>query len=145
MLQPQVCAPTGAGKTNIAMLALLQLINSHRDPVTGVIDKTAVKAVYIAPMKALAQEVVSKFSERLKPLGIIVREYTGLLMLHFAPAMSWSVLNLILSLLCCGVNCCCAGDMQLTKQEIMDAQLLVCTPEKYDVVTRKGGDKSLGE
>ncbi len=35
--------------------------------------------------------------------------------------------------------------MQLTKQEIMDAQLLVCTPEKYDVVTRKGGDKSLGE
>lgn len=35
--------------------------------------------------------------------------------------------------------------MQLTKQEMMDAQVLVCTPEKYDVVTRKGGDKSLGE
>ena len=73
----QVCAPTGAGKTNIAMLTLLQLINSHRDPATGVIDKAAIKAVYIAPMKALAQEVVTKFSERLKPLGIIVREYTG--------------------------------------------------------------------
>jgi replicative superfamily II helicase len=36
------------------------------------------------------------------------------------------------------------GDMQLTKQEIADAQLLVATPEKYDVVTRKGGDGSLG-
>lgn len=34
--------------------------------------------------------------------------------------------------------------MQLTKQEVMDSQLLVCTPEKYDVVTRKGGDGSLG-
>lgn len=73
----KVCAPTGAGKTNIAMLALLQLIGSHRDAATGAIDKAAVKAVYIAPMKALAQEVVAKFSERLKPLGIVVREYTG--------------------------------------------------------------------
>jgi activating signal cointegrator complex subunit 3 len=33
---------------------------------------------------------------------------------------------------------------QLTKQEIADAHLLVATPEKYDVVTRKGGDGSLG-
>jgi len=30
------------------------------------------------------------------------------------------------------------GDMQLTKREIEESQLLVCTPEKYDVVTRKG-------
>ena len=36
------------------------------------------------------------------------------------------------------------GDMQLTKAEVADSQLLVCTPEKYDVVTRKGGDQSLG-
>lgn len=34
--------------------------------------------------------------------------------------------------------------MQLTKQEVHDTQLLVCTPEKYDVATRKGGDGSLG-
>jgi antiviral helicase SLH1 len=31
-----------------------------------------------------------------------------------------------------------AGDMQLTRQEVADSQLLVTTPEKYDVVTRKG-------
>ena len=36
------------------------------------------------------------------------------------------------------------GDMQLTRQEVLESQLLVTTPEKYDVVTRKGGDGSLG-
>lgn len=34
--------------------------------------------------------------------------------------------------------------MQLTKQEVAESHLLVCTPEKYDVVTRKGGEGSLG-
>jgi activating signal cointegrator complex subunit 3 len=106
-----VCAPTGAGKTNIAMLTLLQLAKLFMDD-DGVIDKASMKAIYIAPMKALAQEVVTKFSERLAPLGLVVKEYTG--------------------------------DMQLTKQEITEANLLVCTPEKYDVATRKGGDGSLG-
>ena len=36
------------------------------------------------------------------------------------------------------------GDIQLTKQEIMETQMLVATPEKWDVVTRKSlGDISL--
>lgn len=74
LIPSQVCAPTGAGKTNVAMLTLLQLINMHRDSRTGVIDKAAIKAVYIAPMKALAQEVVTKFAERLSPLGLVVKE-----------------------------------------------------------------------
>lgn len=30
------------------------------------------------------------------------------------------------------------GDMQLTKAEILQTQMLVTTPEKWDVVTRKG-------
>jgi activating signal cointegrator complex subunit 3 len=72
-----VCAPTGAGKTNIAMLALLQLVKQHIDPVDGFLDKSSFKAVYIAPMKALAQEVVAKFAERLAPLGLVVKEFTG--------------------------------------------------------------------
>lgn len=104
-----ICAPTGAGKTNIAMLSLLCLIRDHI--VGGKIEKSLIKAIYIAPMKALAQEVVAKFSERLKPLGLVVRELTG--------------------------------DMQLTKQEIDESQLIVTTPEKWDVVTRKGGEGSL--
>ena len=36
------------------------------------------------------------------------------------------------------------GDMQLTKAEIMSTTMLVTTPEKWDVVTRKGtGDVAL--
>ena len=37
------------------------------------------------------------------------------------------------------------GDMQLTKTEIMQTQMLVTTPEKWDVVTRKPGDVSLSQ
>lgn len=68
--------------------------------------------MYIAPMKALAQEVVEKFSSKLKPL-VVVKELTG--------------------------------DMQLTKAEAERADILVTTPEKWDIVTRKGGDGSLGQ
>ena len=172
-----ICAPTGAGKTNIAMLAYLQLVRqfivsasvtevagklSKRDkaagksgrdtnvaPLSGAValdsptdptsepvlestvfpssveesvpsnfyaniasdsnaknmrysveyeNKEALKAVYIAPMKALAQEVVTKFGQRLKPLGLVVKEYTG--------------------------------DMQLSRQEVDEANLIVTTPEK---------------
>lgn len=36
------------------------------------------------------------------------------------------------------------GDMQLTKSEIMQTQMIVTTPEKWDVVSRKGtGDIAL--
>ena len=65
-------------------------------------------------MKALAQEVVEKFSSKLKPMGMVVRELTG--------------------------------DMQLTRAAADAANILVTTPEKWDVVTRKGGndENSLG-
>ena len=36
------------------------------------------------------------------------------------------------------------GDMQLTKAEIMQTQMLITTPEKWDVITRKStGDIAL--
>jgi activating signal cointegrator complex subunit 3 len=81
-------------KTNVAMLA----VASHfRD--VGLLGKTEArvietgkKAVYIAPMKALAQEVVEKFSAKLKPLGLIVRELTGDMQLTRAEADSANVL-----------------------------------------------------
>lgn len=38
------------------------------------------------------------------------------------------------------------GDMQLTKQEIMSTNMLITTPEKWDVVTRKStGDVALSQ
>uniref|UniRef100_A0A8C2Z046 Activating signal cointegrator 1 complex subunit 3 n=1 Tax=Cyclopterus lumpus TaxID=8103 RepID=A0A8C2Z046_CYCLU len=108
-----ICAPTGAGKTNIAMLTVLHEIHQHLQP-GGVIKKDEFKIIYVAPMKALAAEMTNYFSKRLQPLGIAVKELTG--------------------------------DMQLTKGEILRTQMLVTTPEKWDVVTRKSvGDVALSQ
>ncbi|XP_055949414.1 activating signal cointegrator 1 complex subunit 3-like [Argiope bruennichi] len=107
-----VCAPTGAGKTNVAMLTILREIRNNI--VNGVLEKNKFKIVYVAPMKALAAEMVRNFGTRLKSLSIQVKELTG--------------------------------DMQLTKNEIMQTQMLVTTPEKWDVVTRKAtGDVALSQ
>ncbi|XP_032669372.1 activating signal cointegrator 1 complex subunit 3 isoform X2 [Odontomachus brunneus] len=105
-----ICAPTGAGKTNVAMLAIVhQLKQNIQD---GQLQTNQFKIIYIAPMKALAAEMTANFNKRLSALGVSVRELTG--------------------------------DMQLTKQEIQQTQMIVTTPEKWDVVTRKGtGDVSL--
>jgi replicative superfamily II helicase len=92
-----VCAPTGAGKTNVATLAILQAIKqagSHED----------VKIVYISPMKALANELVQKFTTKLPHMK--TRESTG--------------------------------DIQLSQRELATTNILVTTPEKWDVTTRKG-------
>jgi activating signal cointegrator complex subunit 3 len=70
-----ICAPTGAGKTNIAVLTILRLIGQHMDAAGGV--GRDFKVVYMAPMKALVAEVVEKFQQRLGPLGIMVAEMTG--------------------------------------------------------------------
>ncbi|KAK0538541.1 putative steryl acetyl hydrolase mug81 [Tilletia horrida] len=110
-----VCAPTGAGKTDVAMLTVLRTISQYSRLRKGApqrpgpndfeIARNAFKIVYVAPMKALAAEIVRKFSKRLAYLGIKVREFTG--------------------------------DMQLTRQEIAETQMIVTTPEKWDVATRK--------
>lgn len=68
-----VCAPTSAGKTNIALLSILRAIADHRDDETQTIDLTKFKIVYIAPMKALVSEVTGNLSNRLKCLGITVK------------------------------------------------------------------------
>eukprot|EP01135_Chromosphaera_perkinsii_P001316 Nk52_evm43s164 gene=Nk52_evmTU43s164 len=105
-----ICAPTGAGKTNVAMMTILHEIENNVS--NGVIQRDKFKIVYVAPMKALATEMVASFGKRLAPLGIVVKELTG--------------------------------DMQLTRTEIMNTQMIVTTPEKWDVVTRKGtGDTGL--
>ncbi len=100
-----ISAPTGAGKTNIALLAILQTVGNYRSA-SGSIDLREFKVVYIAPMKALVAEMTGSFSARLQYLGLRVRELTG--------------------------------DMQLSRQQLEDTQIIVATPEKWDIVTRKG-------
>jgi pre-mRNA-splicing helicase BRR2 len=110
-----ICAPTGAGKTNIALMSILQQVGTYIDE-SGTLDKSKFKIVYIAPMKALVSEIVGSFSRRLKgklisevDYDIIVREMTG--------------------------------DMQLSRSQIDETNIIVATPEKWDIVTRKAGDK----
>ncbi len=57
-----VCAPTGAGKTNVAMLCVTQTIKQHIE--NGVVKKDSFKIVYVAPMKALAAEMTANFGKR---------------------------------------------------------------------------------
>ncbi|GAV48901.1 hypothetical protein ZYGR_0N03060 [Zygosaccharomyces rouxii] len=110
-----ICAPTGAGKTDVALLTILNTVKQFatidEDGEVN-IDYDDFKIVYVAPLKALAAEIVDKFQRKLEVFGIQVRELTG--------------------------------DMQLTKAEVIETQIIVTTPEKWDVVTRKGnGDDNL--
>jgi len=69
------------------------------------------KVVYIAPMKALVQEVVHRFKKRIgEPYGLCVRELSG--------------------------------DASLSRRELQETQIIVTTPEKWDIVTRKAGERS---
>lgn len=110
-----ICAPTGAGKTDIALLTILNTIkqfSSINEENELDIQYDDFKVIYVAPLKALAAEIVAKFGEKLSVFDVKVRELTG--------------------------------DMQLTKSEIMETQVIVTTPEKWDVVTRKAnGDNDL--
>jgi len=104
-----LCAPTGAGKTNVALLTMLREIGKHINP-DGSINVEEFKIIYVAPMRSLVQEMVGSFRKRLSPYGITVDELTG--------------------------------DHQLSKEQIANTQVIVCTPEKWDITTRKGGERT---
>lgn len=71
-----VCAPTSAGKTNIALLSILRVMSQYMNK-NGTIDTSKFKVVYIAPMKALVAEITGNLSHRLQSLGIKVKQLTG--------------------------------------------------------------------
>lgn len=103
-----ICAPTGAGKTDIALLSILNVIKQFstiNDDGGIEIQYNDFKIIYVAPLKALAAEIVAKFSKKLSNFKVQVKELTG--------------------------------DIQLTKSDIISTQVIVTTPEKWDVVTRK--------
>jgi len=98
-----VAAPTGAGKTNIALLTMLREFE-HRP---------GCKVIYVAPMRSLVQEMVGNFSQRLSPYGKSVVELTG--------------------------------DSSASKAQLARTDVIVTTPEKWDVITRKVGAKVIIE
>ncbi|KAK8860756.1 hypothetical protein M9Y10_012421 [Tritrichomonas musculus] len=109
-----VAAPTGAGKTNVALLTILHEIKQHiieKEGLPTLVDsKDNFLMVYITPMKALATEIKEKFTNALRHLKVNVREYTG--------------------------------DTRIASTELLRSHLLVATPEKWDVATRRGGEDS---
>lgn len=89
-----VSAPTGCGKTDIALITILKAL------------KQPGKIVYIVPMKALATEITSKLKNIFSyDNNVKIIEYTG--------------------------------DTKTDKNELNLANILVATPEKFDVTTRK--------
>ncbi|ORD93671.1 HELC1 [Enterospora canceri] len=86
-------APTGSGKTDVALLSILKNFRNR--------DK---KVVYVVPMRALATEVVRKYTKMLRNTLKVV-EYTG--------------------------------DTDIAPQEANRADMIVCTPEKFDLTTRR--------
>lgn len=104
-----LCAPTGAGKTNVALLCMMREIGKHIND-DGTINTDEFKIIYVAPMRSLVQEMVGNFGRRLASYNLTVSELTG--------------------------------DHQLTREQIAATQVIVCTPEKWDIITRKGGEKT---
>ena len=71
--------------TNCAMLTILNELAKVRDETSGTFDLDAFKVVYVAPMKALVQEMVGSFGKRLAPYGVKVGELTGDPSTHQSP------------------------------------------------------------
>nr|PVC53469.1 U5 small nuclear ribonucleoprotein-specific helicase [Theileria orientalis] len=124
-----ICAPTGSGKTNVAILTILNVIRKHLTPKrreargqrgsegsSDGLDELELEdcnfdkeftVIYISPMKSLVLEQTQSFSLRFKEYGISVHELTG--------------------------------EMSMSRTQIQNTQIIVTTPEKWDVVTRKEG------
>ncbi|XP_061654278.1 probable ATP-dependent DNA helicase HFM1 isoform X1 [Phyllopteryx taeniolatus] len=65
------CAPTGSGKTVLFELAIIHLLMETSEPWRGI------KAVYMAPIKALCSQCFENWKKKFGPLGLICKELTG--------------------------------------------------------------------
>ena len=108
-------------------------------------------------MKALAAEVTAAFAKRLAPLGAqqdaqpvhsncihTCSRPTSKINGTRVGVSDWHARSNWLSIICAGLNVReLTGDMQLTKREMEETQMIVTTPEKWDVITRKGSDMAV--
>ena len=114
-----VSAPTGAGKTDVALLAVLRALDGGG------------KAVYIAPMKALATEITGKYNRIFQARN--TDEATGRnkaistlkdRMKQLSVGRSYKAIEY-------------TGDTEIDATTANLADVVVCTPEKFDVSTRR--------
>ncbi|XP_053095550.1 probable ATP-dependent DNA helicase HFM1 [Pangasianodon hypophthalmus] len=65
------CAPTGSGKTVLFELAIIRVLMETTEPWRDV------KAVYMAPIKALCSQRYENWKQKFGPLGLNCKELTG--------------------------------------------------------------------
>jgi ATP-dependent DNA helicase HFM1/MER3 len=95
-----VAAPTGSGKTVLHELALIQLL-LKKDR-----ERTGIKAVFIAPSKALCQQRARDWRNKFGRMGYVIAEVTG------------------------------DADNKNSLRSINQATIIITTPEKWDSLTR---------
>lgn len=97
-----ISAPTGAGKTIIAVLSMIKTLLTEENS----------KVIYIAPMKSLVQEMVTKFTN-------IFEGYKRVIEL--------------------------TGDSSASVSQLQNYDIIVSTPEKLDIISRKTGNSTFIE
>ena len=139
-----VCAPTGAGKTNIAMLAVLRELalrrrgggtgddlaaGAQRDGADDGGDGSAAASSSRSKRSSAPQFDVDDMKiVYVAPMKALAAEVAAAFGRRLGP-LGLRVREF-------------TGDMQLTRAELSETHMLVVTPEKWDVVTRKGGEGS---
>ena len=112
-----ITAPTGAGKTNIALVTILREINKelklkNMNEIDADFNFSNTiwdfKILFLVPLKALANEFLNKFKAQLGYFNLVINEFSG--------------------------------DVDLTKEQIDKTNLFVGIPEKWDLFTRKHDD-----
>ena len=112
-----ITAPTGAGKTNIALVTILREIQKelkmkNMSEIDANFNFSNIiwdfKILFLVPLKALANEFINKFTSQLGYFNLIINEFSG--------------------------------DVDLTKEQIDKTNLFVGIPEKWDLFTRKHDD-----
>lgn len=124
-------------------MAMLREIGKHIN-MDGTINVDDFKIIYIAPMRSLVQEMVGSFSKVscmpfLKSVdfmhqGVSQASGEGFRGDGFPFLQRLASYGITVSEL--------TGDHQLCKEEINATQIIVCTPEKWDIITRKGGERT---
>lgn len=108
-----VSLPTSSGKTLIAQFRILQALNQFDDRQGWV--------AYLAPSRALVNQVTRQLRRDFQPLGVVVE--------RVSPAME--------------VNGIEAG-LLAESQNDSQFRVLVATPEKFDLMLRQGWEKKIG-
>lgn len=99
-----ISSPTGSGKTVLFELAILQLLNIHKDP-------NSLKILYIAPTKSLCLEREKDWGSKFSSFGLSVGALTS-------------------------------DTSFLETDKVKKASIIITTPEKWDLMTRKWADYS---